>query len=226
VSGANVLVEDCTLHSTSGTAPQAGIDVEPSFSSDLVSNVEIRNCIANHNSGSGFFTNLSKLNASSAPVSLRFVNCIVRNSYQPGLRVILTAGGSAAGSVEFIDCTSETIGYSGAFVRWNSAAPIKLAFRKCTWRNVARKADEPPIYIQMENARLENTAVEFENCYLYDERPRDPIRGLVEGVTLSRAVKGTIHYINPFAASVSLRPQQFPELSVVVEGTEEGTSEP
>lgn len=54
-SGHRILVANSRFIGTSGTAPQAGIDLEPN-KGESVSNVTIRNCVASNNAGPGIMT--------------------------------------------------------------------------------------------------------------------------------------------------------------------------
>ena len=42
----NLLIEDCVLSNTSGTAPQSGIDFEPDHPNEILKNVVMRNCLS------------------------------------------------------------------------------------------------------------------------------------------------------------------------------------
>ena len=51
--GSNILFENCVFKNTKGTAPQAGIDIEPDAGFPEVTNLEIRNCKFINNAGHG-----------------------------------------------------------------------------------------------------------------------------------------------------------------------------
>ena len=51
--GSNILFENCVFKNTKGTAPQAGIDIEPDEGYAEVTNLEIRNCKFINNAGHG-----------------------------------------------------------------------------------------------------------------------------------------------------------------------------
>lgn len=52
-AGFNITIEDSLFHNTSGTNPQAGIDIEPGHFSNKVKDSLIRNCEFHHNAGDG-----------------------------------------------------------------------------------------------------------------------------------------------------------------------------
>lgn len=73
-SGHRILVSNSRFIGTSGTAPQAGIDLEPN-KGERVSNVTIRNCEAKDNAGPGIMT----WNAAS---NVKITGCTIqRNAY-------------------------------------------------------------------------------------------------------------------------------------------------
>eukprot|EP01052_Picozoa_sp_SAG31_P026493 SAG31_NODE_2403_length_5765_cov_2.260148_4_plen_414_part_01 len=74
-----LLVEDCLMHNTNGTNPQAGVDVEPE--DDLVSqlvNVTFRRCTALNNTGSGFDIFLTNLGSSQPTKILHRIDSWLR----------------------------------------------------------------------------------------------------------------------------------------------------
>jgi len=52
-SGSNITIKNSILRGTNGTAPQAGIDIEPNEDSDKIDNVNIYNTIIDGNHGAG-----------------------------------------------------------------------------------------------------------------------------------------------------------------------------
>ena len=71
----NLLVENCVFSNTSGTPPQAGVDIEPDSAGERLDNVVFRNCKSFGNSGAGFEAYLAQLRKSSGPISITFENC-------------------------------------------------------------------------------------------------------------------------------------------------------
>jgi len=86
----NLLIENCTLRGTEGTAPAAGIDLEPNHSDEQVVNCIIRNCLIENNAGSGLLIVLGHLGAESEPVSILVENCRVLDNRNAALRVTNT----------------------------------------------------------------------------------------------------------------------------------------
>jgi len=175
ISADTLRIENCVLSNTKGTAPQAGIDIEPSHWANVLADIVVSNCIAEYNGGSGFFTNISRLTERSGEVSVLFVNCYARKCAAPGLRVRADKRTKhPRGLVEFRNCTSEDIFYSGISAIWELTSDINLRFKNCKVKNVAQKRNQIPIHINMrKNKKLNQPGgIEFIDCYIYDKKNR------------------------------------------------------
>jgi hypothetical protein len=53
-NGKDLLIEDCVFSNTGGTAPSAGVDIEPDWAWSDLSNITFRRCQFLNNSGNGF----------------------------------------------------------------------------------------------------------------------------------------------------------------------------
>jgi hypothetical protein len=204
-----LLIDNCVLKNTSGTSPEAGIDIEPNDFINMIVNAVISNCVSENNGGSGFIASVSNLSDKSRDVSLLFVNCIARNCTAPGMRFRSASKDyktEPKGLIEFRNCVSEGISYSGAFVVWDKPSmSLKLRFSDCKLNNVAKRRQEAPIYLNIKKRATlsEYSGVEFSNCYLYDElnRPFLKIADIPGGVGLYD-VKGQINVCNPYGAKM------------------------
>lgn len=74
ISADNLLVEKSVFSNTIGTAPMAGIDLEPNRSNELMRNIVIRDNLFLNNSQLGMHMWLSHLTADSEPVSITVEN--------------------------------------------------------------------------------------------------------------------------------------------------------
>ncbi len=202
VSAERLRIENCVFRRTKGTAPQAGLALEPAQARGLLSDIEVINTRAENNEGSGFVVNISRLNEHSAPVGVRFWNCISSGSWQPGYRIMVNPSGSPKGLVEFVRCTGERIEYAGLYCAWSAASSVNVRFKDCKWRLVARKRTEVPFHFNVFGRQRGDDAgrIEFNNCYLYDDRNRAVFR-LDEQTSRSgaRSISGDIHVFGPMA---------------------------
>lgn len=104
-SARNLLIEDCELINTKGTAPAAGIDFEPDHPTlECINNCVMRNCISTNNAGSGVDVCLNNLNATSLPVSLRVENCHFENNSSGATIRYRPTENCATGEVVFSRC--------------------------------------------------------------------------------------------------------------------------
>ena len=83
-NGEHIIVDNCNFLNTNGQTPQAGIDIEPNFSTDIIKNIIIKNCTIEDNQGSGIEVNLTKLNTESETVVesvfISIDNCVIKNN--------------------------------------------------------------------------------------------------------------------------------------------------
>lgn len=200
VSAERVRIKNCVLRGTKGTSPQAGIDFEPDHPRDLMVDIEVRDCLAENNEGSGFLINLSRQSEQSRPVSIQISDSLVRGSRQPGFRALLNTDRKPTGVVEFLNCVCEDVEYAGALCAWNTASGLGLRFVNCKWRNVAKRRSEAPIVLALpqrpENAAL--VGIDFIGCTVYDDkdRPFAKTTGGPPGIE-TPAVRGDITVVNP-----------------------------
>ncbi|MBQ6829467.1 MAG: right-handed parallel beta-helix repeat-containing protein, partial [Thermoguttaceae bacterium] len=75
-----LLIEDCVLRDTFGTAPQSGIDFEPNRADEQISNVVMRRVVSENNAGDGFQFYLGNLDTEGPETTVEIVDCrAVRN---------------------------------------------------------------------------------------------------------------------------------------------------
>ena len=96
ISADGLLVERSTFSDTNGTAPAAGIDIEPDRPGMYMRAVVLRDVTACNNSGGGFMINAGQLNSSTADISITVTNMTVNGSAGVGIAVgnVVGVGGS------------------------------------------------------------------------------------------------------------------------------------
>lgn len=83
ISAENMQVINCIFRNTNGTLPEAGIDIEPDFNTDIIKDITVKDCNFYNNKGSGLEINIQKLvsgNANPDYVSVDVVNCLFENN--------------------------------------------------------------------------------------------------------------------------------------------------
>lgn len=214
ITAENLLIENCVMSGTRGTAPQAGIDLEPNGADERLVNCVIRNCIMEDNAGAGMLVYLKPLTQESLPVSIRFENCYVKSGDDQGMAVGAVRDG-LQGSIEFVNCTVENTQRGGAFVYDKSANGAAVRFSGCKWGHVASapatSGPRAPLLISLLRASITKQlgGVEFLDCILYDAQDRP---GLVAECDADRGgitnVCGNLMIQNPFGARVLLDPAE------------------
>jgi hypothetical protein len=74
ISGVHIFVTDCYFTNTSGTAPEAGVDIEPNSPNNSVADVHITGSFTTGNAGAGLLISLWQLNGSSPNVDITVSN--------------------------------------------------------------------------------------------------------------------------------------------------------
>lgn len=195
ISAVRLLVENSTFSATGGTAPQAGIDLEPNTPDQRLVNCVIRNCLFEDNAGDGILVYLGPLTRASEPVSIRFENCHSRmgkaGAAAGDFKDVEQRGGAGMavgglkdsgpkGTIEFIKCTSENTGREGVRLFTKSADSVRVRFVECSWKNpwvsAHRNFSGPraPVLMLLPEPRVVRRmgGVDFENCKVYDHVSR------------------------------------------------------
>jgi hypothetical protein len=200
VSAVNLLVENCQFANTWGTAPEAGIDLEPDTEKQCLVNCVIRNCTFENNHGNEILVYLKPLTTNSEPVSVRFEHCLARMTeerHKPpepgpaeglqgvaGIAVGEVKDNGPKGLIEFVDCVTENTGKEGARIYDKSADRARVRFVNCSFRNPwtspAPNDGGPRVPIILHLRRPESTenmgGIDFQDCYVYDTAARPAVR--------------------------------------------------
>ncbi|MFN3421862.1 MAG: right-handed parallel beta-helix repeat-containing protein, partial [Armatimonadota bacterium] len=196
ISAENVLMENVVMRDTGGTPPMAGIDFEPNEPTERLSNIVMRNCISQNNSGDGFAFYLHNLNATSHPVSIRLEGCkAIGNRRGVSISVGNSKDKTVKGTIEFVDCEFEGSEGAGIFIAQKPPFGCEVRFVRCKVNNAATKLPkQAPIVFASARGNFEPIGgVEFVDCVVNDEIERLPIAyfDFAGGLEL-REVTGTI----------------------------------
>jgi Right handed beta helix region len=229
ISAVNLLVENCTFANTWGTAPEAGIDLEPDTEKQRLVNCVIRNCTFENNNGNEVLVYLKRLTTNSQPVSIIFDHCLIRMTDarrtppEPGPKAgILGVAGIAIGNVrdngpmgliEFMSCVTENTGKECVRIYDKSPDRARVRFVNCSFQNPwispypGDGGPRVPILLHSRNPANARTlgGINFENCVVYDLTKRPAVQ-LEENQTpvVLRDVHGTILVIAPGTPSLKL----------------------
>ena len=184
ISADRLLIEGTVMRDTGGTPPQAGIDFEPNRPDERLSNIVMRNCTAEFNRGDGYEFYFMHLDASSAPVSMRFENCRSLGDGQQAVRLVTgnTPASAVKGRIEFADCAFADSVNGGILISNLPVGGCRVVFSRCSLANPAvEKPTVAPILFQSRQDASEPIGgVEFDNLLLSDPVLRNPI-GYADG---------------------------------------------
>lgn len=198
-SATNLLIEDCVIKGTSGTAPSAGIDFEPDRPTGNIVNCTVRNCLIEGNAGKGIDMFLRNQNGKSNPMGIRIENCVIsRNS----CGTAITLGGDdfernpPRGRIVFSNCTFSANRGGSIFVH-RKPTEFPLVFDGCVMTNSEKGVS---LFNYRWDAPLPD-GIEFRNLVAYcgDGRdwytPRPKERGL--NAALPTNITGKVTVVRP-----------------------------
>jgi hypothetical protein len=196
----NLLVERVTFSRTNGTAPQAGVDLEPDHPRQLLSNVTFRDCRSFGNTGCGFQAYLNALNASSEPISIVLSNFSVSSK---DFGIALMAMDKVRGTIDVSDSHIVDTVKTGIAVFDKTVRESIVRIRRCRLeRTGTRGAGFFPLAVSAQRwATLRHFAVgnvTFDDCDVYDDVDRRFLQAWNPGLP-DRAITATrMRVHNPY----------------------------
>ena len=196
ISAENLLVENCVFKNTSGTPPQAGVDIEPNSNRQRLVNVVFRNCITSGNAGKGLELYLQKLDATSAPVSVLFDQCQSIGDYTSAAvhGGCLRESDFPKGLVEYRNCLLASARGYGLYVSASPASAFDVVFDGCVVSNASRD-------VRFESARLRQgipDGITLKDLTVIQPQDRDwfSAGGLGPALAPSR-ISGNVEIVKP-----------------------------
>jgi hypothetical protein len=131
VSGSGIWIRRASCTNTNGTEPQSGIDLEPNRASNRLENIHIEDSITSGNQGDGIAFSLSRLQASSAEVSIMVTHHRSVGNGRSGFLAVNEQPGQtgARGTITVDGSASEGDGLYGAVASFYSASGPALIFQ-------------------------------------------------------------------------------------------------
>ena len=196
ISAENLLVENCVFKNTSGTPPQAGVDIEPDNNRQRLVNVVFRHCVTSGNAGKGLELYLQKLDSTSAPVSVLFDRCRSVGDYTSAAvhGGCLRESDFPKGVVEYRNCSLESARGYGLYVSASPASAFDVVFDGCVVSNAARD-------VRFESAMLRQgipDGITLKDLTIFQPKDHDwfSVGGLGPGRAPSR-IFGNVDVIKP-----------------------------
>ena len=225
ISAVDLLIENCVLSNTGGTAPQAGIDFEPNHANEKLVNCVLRNCRMADNRGAGVLLYLKNLSRATTPVSLLVENCLITGGSDAGIAVGVVKDDGPTGWIEFRNCIIDGPRKCGAYLYDKSAGSAELRFVNCHWRDTWHgmksldKNVRVPVLISLQRdaITMSHGGITFKNCHVYDDGDRPAL--VVENDANdagARALHGEIIVHNPHGARMELGPKPADDIDLGV----------
>lgn len=166
ISVQGLTMRRCYFTNTIGTAPQAGLNLEPEDNAeDRLGDVLIEDCVAFGNASRNFFVNFSQMWAGQAPINVIFRRCnspaTTRNPrgfhciYLP-TDAFVTQWGSPTGTLRWEDCRADRLTLTGIKIEWRPDCNIELNFENFQLAGVASLNTEKPIAFTLYNGTTIN----------------------------------------------------------------------
>ena len=92
ITAEDLLIENCVLQNTAGTAPAAGIDFEPNLPRERLVHCVMRNCRIENNQGLALHVYARTFDGATAPMSIRVEDCITRGSNARSASLVTSCG--------------------------------------------------------------------------------------------------------------------------------------
>jgi hypothetical protein len=128
---------------TNGTAPQAGVDVEPNNPGDYLLDVNFTDNVMSNNAGDGLAISLWTLNNTSQPVGITVTRNHSDHNGRYGYFTNNNDPSNAPGTITLNDCTTDQSGSDGANARFYAANGASLTFNNLTVSNPHRNGPDP-----------------------------------------------------------------------------------
>ena len=200
ISADNLLIEDCIMRGTCGTAPQDGLDFEPNKATDRLTRCVVRRCRFENNKGAGIDIHPVPSRSSTIPIDITVEDCVSTGNRYGAVYSGFTGKDLVTGRVRFIRCVFERECGAAVGVFNKPARSVSLHFEDCAFlSNCAVSAVESDMFFDMQDSKDETTdGVFFSNLKIVQSirRPWFLIRGngsIVKGV---RTVFGDVEVVD------------------------------
>jgi hypothetical protein len=136
----------------------------------------MRNCQIENNEGFALQIYAPLFDATTAPVSMRFENCVTRGKNHGSVFIATSCGkkGPVQGTIDFNHCRFEDTGRAGITVNSNSVHGVKIRFADCTLADAAEKPSiRSPILFNSHKEDLDDVGnVEFAGFTIKEKANR------------------------------------------------------
>jgi hypothetical protein len=144
ISGVHIFISNCHFTNTSGTLPDAGVDIEPNNAANTIADVHIDNSFASSNDGPGLLVSLWKLDGSSPKVDVTVTNYHSSSNQLSGYEFIGNdVSPNAQGTVLIQNSSSENDGSFGVIGHGYESTGVTAIFKNLTVTNPHQNGPDP-----------------------------------------------------------------------------------
>ena len=165
ISVQHLRVENCWFTNTIGTAPQAGVDIEPNQPFERLIDIVFDKCRFTGNAGGGILIAPLSIDSTTLPMDITFNNCYVANNGINRYQISIYGYASGAtGNANFNNCMTDGGTYSVGGTKL--ASGYKANFNNCVFRNpsnVVVNFDDHTTSTSL----IKNGGASFTNCLAY-----------------------------------------------------------
>ncbi len=165
ISVEHLRVENCWFTNTSGTAPQAGLDLEPNQPFERLVDVVFEKCRFTGNVGGGILIAPISIDSTTLPMDITFNNCYIANNGTNKYQISTYGYASGAtGNVTFNNCMTDGGTYSVGGTKL--ASGYKANFNNCVFRNpenIVLNLDDHTTSASL----IRNGGMSFTNCLAF-----------------------------------------------------------
>ncbi len=164
-SAQHLRVENCWFTNTIGTAPEAGVDIEPNYPFERLIDVVFDKCRFSGNEGGGILIAPISIDSTTLPMDVTFNNCYIANNGTNRYQISTYGYASGAtGNVIFNNCMTDGGTYSVGGTKL--ASGYKAIFNNCVFRNPTN------IVVNLDDhttstSGVRNGGLSFTNCLAF-----------------------------------------------------------
>ncbi len=165
ISVQHLRVENCWFTNTIGTAPQAGVDIEPNQPFERLIDIVFEKCRFTGNAGGGILIAPISIDSTTLPMDITFNNCYISNNGTNKYQISTYGYASGAtGTINFNNCMTDGGAYSVGGTKL--ASGYKTNFSNCVFRNPSN------IVINFDDhttstSLIRNGGASFTNCLAF-----------------------------------------------------------
>ncbi len=165
ISAQHLRVVNCWFTNTVGTAPQAGVDIEPNQPFERLVDIVFDKCRFTGNTGGGILIAPISIDSTTIPMDITFNNCYVANNGLNKYQIsIYSYASGATGNANFNNCMTDGGSYSVGGTKL--ASGYKANFNNCVFRNptnVVVNFDDHTTSTSL----IKNGGASFTNCLAF-----------------------------------------------------------